>query len=260
MSQKSFERKNAQRSERWIEALVGLARGRGDSEAVASRAVQLSRQLNISPWIALAVAERLVTLKEAQLLDRVGRCRELSSAILDKRRTISELKVMMPYAAHFLAVELMDAHPGMARDPREVIRILEGVLGGEKKTGDDEMSFRVRIMPPDYYAAVVDRILAIMKRTRCDVGMAMDVDAGRLEEQFASDYVRQKRKLEIEERQRLHPAPEERSRFPQRRLGDERRAVFHRPEAPSRTPQSGTARDHWPREQRPPVARDHWPK
>ncbi|MEI8121878.1 MAG: hypothetical protein WCI20_07485 [bacterium] len=200
MTQKSFERKKEERSALWIESLVKLARDRGNSDAVSKRAVQLSHQLNISPWIALAIAERLVTLKEAQLLDRVGRCKELQSAILDRHRTIDELKFLMPYAAHFLAVELLDSHASMKWDARDVVRILEGLLGTEKKTGDDEISFRVRLLPLEFYASAVERILAIMRRTRCDVGMALDVDAGRTGEQFASDYMRQKRNLEIDER------------------------------------------------------------
>jgi len=260
MSQKSIEKKNEERSERWIESLVELARERGNSEAVARRAVQLSHQLNISPWIALAIAERLVTLKEAQLLDRVGRCRELQSAILDRRRPIDQLKFLMPYAAHFLAVELIESHALKKWDAREVIRILEAVLGAEKKTGDDEISFRVRILPLEDYASVVERILAIMRRTRCDVGMALDVDAGRTEEQFASDYMRQKRNLEIEERRSREPFPDERPRFPQRRSGDDRRPVFQRPDAHPRMPLPGPARDHWPRDPKGIPTRDHWPK
>ncbi len=262
MSQKSIVQKNEERSERWLESLVKLAKERGNSEAVSRRAVQLSRQLNISPWIALGVAERLITLKDAQLLDRAGRCKELQSAILDKRRTIDELKYMMPYAAHFMAAELSDAYADRKWDERAVIRILEGLMGAEKKTGDEDMSTRVRTLTVEEYAVAVERIMATMRRTRCDVGMALDVDAGRLEEQFASDYMRQKRTLELEERRLREPLPDERPRFPPRYGSDDgRRPVFHRSDAaPHSTPQPFQGRDHWPRDTKSPVARDHWPK
>lgn len=260
MSRKSFEKKSEEQTERWVGALLGLAKQRGNSDAVGQRAVQLSRQLNISPWIALAVAERLISLKEAHLFDRVGRCRELQAAVLDKRRPVSELRVTLPYAAHFLAVDLMDARPGSAWDVRVVTRILAGILGAEKKIGEDELSLQVRSRPIAEYAAAVERVLAIMRRTRCDVGMALDVEAGHTPEQFASDYMHQKRTLEIEERRMMAPPLDDRFRFPQRRADSEtRRPVFQRSDYPARAP-AAAPRDHWPREVNPPIVRDHWPK
>ena len=260
MSRKSFEKNREDQPERWVESLVELAKRRGDSDTVAQRAVQLSRQLNISPWIALAVAERLISLQEARLFDRVGRCRELQVAVLDKRRPVSELRVTLPYAAHFLAVDLMDARPGSAWDVRVVTRILAGILGAEKKIGDEELSLQVRSRPLAEYAAAVERVLAIMRRTRCDVGMALDVEGGHTPEQFASDYMHQKRTLENEERRLMAPPVDDRFRFPPRRAdSDARRPVFHRAEYPAHPPVAAP-RDHWPREDHPPVVRDHWPK
>ncbi|MEI6563504.1 MAG: hypothetical protein WCO42_04255 [bacterium] len=201
MSLSLSQPKTSLRSARWEASLVKLARCRGDSEAISKRAVELSRQLNISPWIALGIAERLISLKDARMLDRVGRCKELQCAILDKRRSMDELRVMMPYAVHFLAVELMDVLGNEARDVRVVIRILNAVLSAECKRGDDETSFRVRTRPIGDYAAIVRNILGIMRRTRCDVRMAQDIDAGHLTEQFAIDHVRQRRRLAMEEHQ-----------------------------------------------------------
>jgi len=192
------------RPDRWEAKLVELARSRGDAEAVATRAIQLSRQLNISPWIALGIAERLISMKEARILDQVGRCKELQAAILDKRRTVAELQVMMPYAAHFLAVELADLMKKDAGDIRVVIRILESVLNAERKTGADELSMRVRTRPIEDYAVIVGKILGIMRRTRCEVRMAMEVDAGHVTEQFAADHIRQRRRLAMEEYQNNH--------------------------------------------------------
>lgn len=197
------------RPDRWEAKLVELARIRGDSEVVATRAIQLSRQLNISTWIALGIAERLISMKEARILDQVGRCKELQAAILDKRRTVAELRVTMPYAAHFLAVELADLMKKNAGDIRLVIRILESVLNAERKTGEDELSMRVRTRPIADYAVIVGRILGIMRRTRCEVRMALEVDAGHVTEQFAADHIRQRRRLAMEEYQnnRVSEAP-----------------------------------------------------
>lgn len=246
MNVKSFPRPEGQKPRRWIEALKTLSRERGNNEAVALRALELARQLNVAPWIALGVAERLITLKEAQVLDRAGRCRELQSAVLDKRRSLSELKTLLPYAAHFLATELMDAQPARKWDVRVVIRILEGVLSSEVSTKEEGMSMRVRTRPFNDYVADVERVLGIMRRTRCDVVMALDVAAGRVDEAFAADYIRRKRDLEKEERQGMTPSLDARNGLPPRReVEPGRRPVFHQPD--DRHPYSGPGRDHWPR-------------
>ncbi len=201
MSSKLVQKFNDKRSDRWEEKLAELARSRGDSAAVAQRATQLSRQLNIAPWIALGIAENLISMKEAQILDQVGRCKELQSAILDKRRSLAELRVMMPYAAHFLAVELKKLMKNKAGDIRVVIRILETVLNAERRTDIEDLSMRVRNRPVGDYVVIVDKILGIMRRTRCDVRMAQEVEAGHMTEQFAADHIRQRRRLAMEEYQ-----------------------------------------------------------
>lgn len=262
MSQKAFQKKIEARSERWAESLKELARERGDTESVGLRAVELSRQLNISPWIALGLAEGRITMKDAQLFDRVGRCKELQSAILDKHRTVEELRGMMPYAAHFLAVELLDFKKNAGWDVRVLTRILEGILGAEKRTGEGDISFAVRLRPVEEYAASVERVMAIMRRVRCNVNMALDVDTGRMTEEFAVAYVKQKRNLEMEERQQMAPPGfDDRPHFPRRRGDLEpagRRPAFQGGEGPR--PSTPSARDHWPRNSEAPAARDHWPK
>lgn len=243
----SSKKAEAEPPRRWVEALKALSRERGNTEAVALRGLVLARQLNVAPWIALAVAERLITLKEAQQLDRAGRCKELQSAILDKRCTVSELKTLLPYASHFLAADLMEAQPARKWDVRAVIRILDGVLGSEVRTGEEGMSRRVRTRPLEDYGAAVERVLGIMKRTRCDVGMALDVAAGRVDETFASGYISRKRALEREERQAMVQPPEGDSRFPPRHgYGPGRRPEFQRRDVAR--PESWPARDHWPRQ------------
>jgi len=247
MKLKTSPEKDKEQFRRRAESLKTMARERGDGEAVALRALELSRQLNVAPWIALAVAERLVTLKEAQLLDRAGRCKELQSAVLDKRRSLSELKVLLPYAAHFLAVEVCDAQPGRKWDARVVIRILDKILGAEMKTEGEALSLRVRTRPFAEYVSVVERVLAIMRRTRCEVGMALDVEAGRVAESFAADYIQRKRVLENEERRMMVPPGDVRNRFPSRREYEPvRRPVFQRIDA--RHAAAVPVRDHWPRQ------------
>jgi hypothetical protein len=201
MSPKLVKKQEAVRSDRWEEKLAVLARSRGDGEAVATRAIQLSRQLSLSPWIALGIAERLITMKEARILDQVGRCKELQAAILDKHRTLEELRVMMPYAAHFLAVELMEVLKHESGDIRVVIRILESVLNAERNSDDESLAMRVRTRTNHEYADIVRKILGIIRRTRCDVRMALEVDAGHVTEQFAADHIRQRRRLAMEEYQ-----------------------------------------------------------
>jgi hypothetical protein len=237
------------RADRWAESLKELSRSRGNPESTGTRAVQLGRQLNISPWIALGVAEGLLTLSDARLLDRVGRCRELQSAILDKRRTIEELRYQMPYAAHFLAADVQEQGRKKNWDDRTVIRILDAILGAEQRKGD-AISPKVRVLPVADYVVAVDRVVGIMRRTRCDVAMALDVDAGHTTEEFAAAYIRQKQALEREERrQRLQMSREDQPHFPRRRENSEpdgRRSVFQGGERqPPRMPM--TTRDHWPK-------------
>lgn len=259
MSPQSAHQKKVARTDRWITSLSDLAASRGNSASVGRRAVELTRQFNISPWIALAIAERLITLEEARVLDRVGRCKELQSAILDKQRPLDELKTLLPYAAHFLAADLADAYPARHWDSRLLIRILEGILGAERAANGDEVSLRVRTRSLPEYEAVVEHILAIMKRTRCDASMALDVDAGRITEQFALDYMRQKRVLEMEERRASEAMDGEKARFPSRRNEPgnvSRRSMYHTPDAGRNT--TGSVPDHWPKENPHQAGRDHW--
>lgn len=193
------------RSERWIDGLTELAVQRGDDVSVVRRAVGLCRELNLAPWVALAVAERLITLKEARILDRASRCRELQEAVLEKRRPLADLMQLLPYAAHFLAADLMDHVKQPDWDVRRVTAILERVLGSERKFGEAEVSVKVRTRTVDAYADIVRRILGVMERTHCDVGMAVEVELGRLTEDFVTGYVRQKRRLEREEREAMEP-------------------------------------------------------
>lgn len=245
-----------ERSGRWEQALRELAESRSQGESVATRAIGLVRQLNLAPWIALAVAERIVTLQEARELDRVGRCKELQPAVLDRRRSLADLRSLLPYAAHFLAVDLLDAYPGRGWEIRSVIRILDGVLARERQLDGDTPCLLVRRHALGHYLAAVERVLGLMKRTRCDAGMALDIDAGRVTEEFAVEHGQRRRALEAEERQAAH---EETFHYPPRRGRTEvRRPQFQHGARDASAP--GVARDHWPREVPGHLTRDHWPR
>jgi len=246
MSETADQKRAGERSARWAEALAVTARERGDSEATAQRAIRLCRELNIAPWIALGVAERLITLKDAQLFDRVGRCRELQPAILDKRIPLDELRTTLPYAAHFLAVELLEFRRFEKVEMRLMVRILDGILAAERNLGNEQVTARVRSRSVEDYAAAAEAVLGLMRRTRCDAGMALDVHQGRTTEAFVLDYMRQKRRLEAEERAAAEEAM--RPRFPRSHNDGELR---------DRRPSFG----HGPRPgAMPPVRRDHWPR
>jgi hypothetical protein len=205
MNSETVNKHEKGRSERWIDGITQLAEQRGDDGSVVRRAVSLCRELNLAPWIALAVAERLITLKEARIVDRASRCRELQEAVLEKRLPLADLMQRLPYAAHFLAADLMDHVRQPEWDVRRVTAILERVLGSERKFGGAEVSVKVRHRSVGEYAEVVRRILGIMERTHCDVAMGVDVELGRLTEDYVTGYVRQKRRLEREEREAMEP-------------------------------------------------------
>jgi hypothetical protein len=185
----------APRSERWTEGIKNLARSRGDGDAVWRRAVDITRELNIAPWIALAVAERLVALKEAPLLDQAARCVELQSAILEKRKRIGELKTTLPYAPYLLAVELVALLGKNDWELRKVTNVVKSMLNREQKQDERGAPMPVRTRSLDEYVAAVRRVRRLVEETGCSLAMALDVDAGNLSEDYVHQYVRQRRKL-----------------------------------------------------------------
>lgn len=190
-------------SRRWEQGLKDLARGRGDAEVIGRRAAGLARDLNIAPWIALAVAERILPLKDAQLLDRAARCKELQEAVLDKRMSVSQLKVAMPYAPYLLAAELLPGLPGGTWTLRELTEVLKAVLKGEQKRDEGGQALPVRTKPAAEYAALVNRMAVVMKETRCGLTMALDMALGRLTEAFIREYAAHRRLLDRESRARI---------------------------------------------------------
>jgi hypothetical protein len=199
MTPKSDFKTPAQRSDRWIEGIRKLASRRGDADAVWQRAVDLTRQLNIAPWLALAIAERRVSLKEASLLDRAGKCEALQAAVLDQHLTLAELRTTLPYAPHLLAAELVER---LGRDDwelRKVTAVAAALLDQEKRPDGKGKLLPVRTRSLDEYATAVKRVRRLIERTGCNMRMALDVEAGRLTEDYVLMYTQQRRRLVREE-------------------------------------------------------------
>lgn len=181
---------------------MALAQSRGDAEPVWRRAAHICQEMNIAPWVALAVAERLIPLKEAALLDRAARCKELQPAILDERKTIDELRAHRPYAPYLLAADLVDALAGEGLTMPAATEIAESLLSTEAPIAEDGHVLPIRRKPLADYAAQARRIVEVMRRTGCPLSMAIDVGFGRTDEGFAGRYAEQKRRLENDEAQR----------------------------------------------------------
>ncbi len=181
---------------------MALAESRGGSERVARRAVDICRNMNIAPWVALAVAEGLVPLKDAAVLDRAARCKELQSAVMDQRKALGELRRQRPYASYLLAADLVDALGADGLGMPSATEIAEGLLAAERQMGEDGSVLSLRGRPFPEYVAAARRIREIMARTGCELGMAIEVATGRCDESFARQYAEQKKRLADEESQR----------------------------------------------------------
>ena len=181
------------KSERWVAAVAELARERGDSDGVWQRAVEITRRLNVAPWIGLAVAERRVTLVEAAQLERAARCQLLQAAVLDKHKTLVELQTAFPYAPYFLAADLADAIAERGWTSREAVGIAEALLALEKQLdADGGKPLPVRRRPLAEYVAAARRMRSLMAETGCEAAMAADVEQGKSDAAFVRAYMRQR--------------------------------------------------------------------
>jgi hypothetical protein len=238
MTPKPDFKTDSKRSERWIDGIRDLARRRGDGDAVWQRAVALTRELNIAPWLALAVAERLVSLQDARILDRAGKCEELQAAVLDQRKPLSELRTTLPYAPYLLAVDLVERLGRADWELRKVTSVAEGLLNQEKRVGEEGSLLPVRTRSLDDYVAAVKRVRRLVEVTGCNLRMALDVEAGRLTEDYVQQYTRQRRRLVREEGlQDATSSPRSRPGFPPRAGGSAPVGRY-----PSRRPEMGDAR------------------
>jgi len=180
------------KSERWIAAVAELARERGDGDAVWRRAVEITRRLNVAPWIGLAVAERRITLADAAQLERAARCQALQSAVLDKHKPLAELLTTFPYASYFLAADLAEAAAQRDWTSREAIPIAEALLTLEKRLDEEGRPLPVRRHPLAEYVAAAGRMRALIAQTGCEAAMAADVEQGKSDVAFVRAYMRQR--------------------------------------------------------------------
>jgi hypothetical protein len=168
-------------TERWLAPLAELAARRGVSDGVVRRAAAIARELRISPWIALGVAEGLVRMADAETLDRAARCHALQTAVLDRRMGLEALRHALPYAPFLLAADLT-GHFGPERcGPRESLAIAEGLLAAERRTGASGAPAVVRTRPFDEYAAAVGRIADLRRSEGFDFETALQVATGAVE-------------------------------------------------------------------------------
>lgn len=180
------------KGERWVDALADLARQRGDADTVWQRAVDITRQLNVAPWIGLAVAERLIRLSDAAQLDRASRCQALQAGVLEKRKSIEDLRSSFPYAPYFLAADLADAMGDASWTARDAVAIADALLALEKQTDAEAKPVPVRRRPLEEYLAAARRMRELIRQTGCDAAMAADVEQGKSDAAFVKAYMRQK--------------------------------------------------------------------
>lgn len=156
------------------------------------RAVAITRQLNVAPWIGLAVAERRITLAEASQCDRAARCQALQAAILDKGLPLPELRACFPYAPYFLAPDLAEAINDPRWDGRDALPVAEALLAIEKQLDAEGRPLPVRRRSMDEYVKAAQRMRALMKQTGCDAAMAAEVEQGKTDAAFVAAYMRQR--------------------------------------------------------------------
>ena len=220
------------KSERWVAAVSELARERGDSDAIWRRAVEITRRLNVAPWIGLAVAERRVTLSEAAQLERAARCQALQAAVLDKRKPLAELLTTLPYAPYFLAADLAEAAAERGWTSREAVAIADALLALEKQLDAEGKLLPVRRRPLAEYVAAAARMRALISQTGCEAAMAADVEQGKSDAAFVRAYMRQKNWFENPRRRDGFGPGDAAPPSRDARRGGERRETERRPGRP----------------------------
>lgn len=206
------------RSKRWAEGLVEQALQRGGSRTTGERAVALVNEMNIAPWVALAISERLITLAEGKLLDAASRCKELPAAVLEARIPVARLQTTMPYASHLLAVELLPLLPTGSWSQRELTKVLHLLLQAEQRRDEQGELLPVRTRAVPEYGNIITHMSKLMGETRCSLSMALDVELGRMPESLVREVAAHRRRLNHEYREQMMQQ-ERRYAFPDRRGG-----------------------------------------
>lgn len=181
---------------------MALAQSRGDADRIWRRAVTICQEMNIAPWVALAVAEGLIPLKQAVVFDRAARCKDLQAAVLDARKSIDELRAHRPYAPYLLAADLVEALASEGLTMPPAMEIAEALLSVEAPIAPDGCVLPLRQRPLSEYVRVARRIGELVRKTGCPLSMAIDVGTGRADETFVARYVEQKRRLQSDAEQR----------------------------------------------------------
>ena len=170
------------RDERWLASLAELAAQRGDSDGLLRRAGSICRELRISPWIALGIAEGLIRLADAEVLDRAARCKDLQGAVLDRRMSLAELRTTMPYAPYLLAADLVEQIGGPTRwAVREAFAVADRLLALEIKVQADGTLAPVRTRPAGEYVSAAVRVAELRAQEGLDLDTAIEVAAGLLD-------------------------------------------------------------------------------
>ncbi len=144
--------------ERWSESLRELAAARHDALAVVRRAEDLVRQLKLSPWIALGVAERLIPLADAEGLDRAARCKQLRDAVLVERRPLAELRVRFPWAPFMLASDLWPRMRTAGWTMHDLTDACRSMLRSEVTSREDGSPSPMRVKSLDEYQALLGQV------------------------------------------------------------------------------------------------------
>lgn len=144
--------------ERWIESLRELAAARNDAPAIVQRAEELVRQLKLSLWIALGVAERLIPLADAEGLDRAARCKQLRDAVLVERRPLSELRVHFPWAPYMLASDLWPRVRAAGWTMHDLTDACRSMLRSEVTSREDGSPTPMRVKSLDEYQRLLGQI------------------------------------------------------------------------------------------------------
>jgi hypothetical protein len=216
--------------DRWIPSLIALAESRGDAERVWRRAVDICRTLNIAPWIALGVAERLIPLDQATPLDRAARCKDLQRAVLDKRLALDALKTTLPYAIHLLAAELLEHLGRDGWSAPDALMLARTLLMQERRPAEAGGWMPVRQRPFADYLAAGQRARRLMLQHGCTLDAALDVETGLLDVKMLA--ARSKRQRLADQWRSQHPL-EERGGAPRgRQQGDYARTPGSRNRSP----------------------------
>ena len=203
-------------NEGWLDALGNLAAQRGDNARTVQRAAGICRQLRISPWIALGIAEGRVAMADVAVLDRADRCKDLQAAVLEKGRPLDELRALFPYAPYLLAAEIMERLGADDWRMSDALEVARGLLEAGRTMTADGLLAPLQLRPVAEYVRDAQAILRLRQAERLDLASAIEVHVGRMDVRVARRLVQMVR-LDADarlRRVRSRPGPPRRERRP----------------------------------------------